>query len=330
MKVILIGAHPPTIGGVSIHVQRLRERLIRAGWTVEVFDPYSRGSSEVPGVFNLRNLSGLVALLRSAVISPAAVCHIHLSHVRQRRVLRVLCFLLRRSKVIFTVHSGSFPERVGELSRDGRADLARIFRCGSAAIAVNDSIGACIRTLESGLQVRTIPAYLSPGDFLLGQARSGLIASGYGTPIYGWDTILDAYRDSGSVEPLHLAFYNTYEPRYFEGLLEKISGIPGVVVHRDLAPAAFLDLLRKCRVFVRATDRDGDSVAVREALALGLEVLATDVVDRPAGCVLFSLGDRAALSALIAETRDAAVRPVPPDFFLEIENLYGAVVAERA
>jgi hypothetical protein len=54
-----------------------------------------------------------------------------------------------------------------------------------------------------------------------------------------------------------------------------------------LSPQAFLAVLDSSDIYIRTALRDGDSVAVREALALGNKVYATDCVQRPSGCVLF-------------------------------------------
>jgi ribosomal protein S2 len=51
---------------------------------------------------------------------------------------------------------------------------------------------------------------------------------------------------------------------------------------------------------VRATATDGDAVAVREAIAMGIPVLATDCVPRPSECQLFKDGDRSKLRELLS------------------------------
>jgi glycosyltransferase involved in cell wall biosynthesis len=58
-------------------------------------------------------------------------------------------------------------------------------------------------------------------------------------------------------------------------------------VHHELC----LALMSRSSVFVRPTFRDGDSISVREALALGLPVVASDIGTRPAGTIVFEPGN---------------------------------------
>ena len=44
-------------------------------------------------------------------------------------------------------------------------------------------------------------------------------------------------------------------------------------------------------LYVRPTSTDGDSVAVREALEAGAQVVTTDVVERPDKCILYHQGN---------------------------------------
>jgi glycosyltransferase involved in cell wall biosynthesis len=57
-------------------------------------------------------------------------------------------------------------------------------------------------------------------------------------------------------------------------------------VHHELC----LALMSRSSVFVRPTFRDGDSISVREALALGIPVVASNVGARPAGTIMFEPG----------------------------------------
>jgi glycosyltransferase involved in cell wall biosynthesis len=76
-----------------------------------------------------------------------------------------------------------------------------------------------------------------------------------------------------------------------EALVEK-SGLKGrVYLGGDLDHDLCLALMARSSVFVRPTFRDGDSISVREALALGVPVVASNVGTRPEGVTLFTAGD---------------------------------------
>jgi len=59
----------------------------------------------------------------------------------------------------------------------------------------------------------------------------------------------------------------------------------------DVDHDACLASISACDVFLRPTLKDGDSISVREALSLGVPVVASRVGTRPAGAILFHPGD---------------------------------------
>ena len=93
-------------------------------------------------------------------------------------------------------------------------------------------------------------------------------------------------------------------------------------LHRPQA----LAVMAVCDVFVRPTLADGDSVSVREALALGRRVVATSVGHRPAEVRLVPPGDAAALAeALVASSTETGAQrsSAAPDGVQRILSLYG-------
>jgi glycosyltransferase involved in cell wall biosynthesis len=66
-----------------------------------------------------------------------------------------------------------------------------------------------------------------------------------------------------------------------------------VLVLRDVDCA--LDVMARAAVLVRASDFDGDANTVKEAMLLGVPVLATDLPGRPPGLELVARGDFRAL-----------------------------------
>jgi glycosyltransferase involved in cell wall biosynthesis len=58
----------------------------------------------------------------------------------------------------------------------------------------------------------------------------------------------------------------------------------------DVPHEACLAVLARSALMVRPTFADGDAISVREALALGVPVVASDAAPRPAGTLVFQTG----------------------------------------
>src|SRR5262249_16737037 len=72
-----------------------------------------------------------------------------------------------------------------------------------------------------------------------------------------------------------------------------------------------MGLIDGCDLLVRSTLADGDAISVREALALGRRVVASDVAPRPPGVCLHRAGDPTDLARALA---DALTAPPPSPF----------------
>jgi glycosyltransferase involved in cell wall biosynthesis len=146
-------------------------------------------------------------------------------------------------------------------------------------------------------RVHVIPAYikedvqpelLSEAFGIIPQGKVKIVTSGYLTRVYNYEILAESIRrlDPGKFHFI-FAFYGKYDKQYEAELMDLLSGYSNITVCRDLSPEAFLAVLASSDVYVRATLRDGDSVAVREALAVGNSVYASDCVRRPPSCIVF-------------------------------------------
>jgi glycosyltransferase involved in cell wall biosynthesis len=75
-----------------------------------------------------------------------------------------------------------------------------------------------------------------------------------------------------------------------------------VLLYGDMPHAITLRMIDESDVLLRTTHYDGDSIAVREALALGTPVIATDTAPRPPDVRLIPARDPAALQVAIEHT----------------------------
>jgi glycosyltransferase involved in cell wall biosynthesis len=74
---------------------------------------------------------------------------------------------------------------------------------------------------------------------------------------------------------------------------------PHIFAIGDVTHDSCLAVIARSDVFVRPTFSDGDAISVREAIALGTPVVASDVVSRPAGTLSFKTGDAGDLALKI-------------------------------
>lgn len=329
-KVVIIGGYPPPFGGITVHIQRLA-RLLSKNYDVKVLDFYGRSVAEDrsgDGIELVRikdnSLKNYVYAIRQ-LCSGHGIVHLHIS--AGSNLLRVLCFVAAKisKKLMLTIHSGSFAARVSEKGVFGRVVLRWVLRCFDRIVVVNPEQKQALKSLGVLTdKVVIIPAYLQEpaGDSprmakQVEQLRSRnhrmLISSGFGLPHYGYHVILQALSTvlQDKKVALILALYNTYDRAYLSELSSLAAVLPNVeyVVLEDSQPEEFNYILAQCDTYIRATTIDGDSVAVREALQHGLNVLCSDCVGRPEGAQLFSLTTQESLLNAL-QTANASRRQV--------------------
>jgi glycosyltransferase involved in cell wall biosynthesis len=293
MKICLIGPFPPPLGGVSVHLNRLRELLEK---DCDVF-AIDESPVKKKKLVNIRKLEifGYLSILFSA-----DVVHVH-SAIRVLRYMHIfMSGVLLRKRTILTIHS----LRVSAISRIEKLLYAKC----NKVIIVNESY----RNLISLDNVVYMPAFLPPKNFgnsIPGQMRewierqrsSGrkIVASNAsrldrynGVDIYGLDMAIELARlHKKNEDKIAIVFvvssiekymdeYESYKRDIAEaGLGEQI-----LLVGKAMN---FPALIREADLVLRLTCTDGDALTIRESIWLGVNVLASDVVERPNGCHLF-------------------------------------------
>jgi glycogen(starch) synthase len=123
-------------------------------------------------------------------------------------------------------------------------------------------------------------------------------------PEYGFDLLLEAMTELRRVHPnAGCVVMGDGEHRKDSMLLVQRAGLEdSMLLAGDLDHEQCLALMSRSDVFVRPTFMDGDSISVREALALGVPVVASNVGVRPEGTTLFEAGNK---SELVERVEDA-------------------------
>jgi len=350
-RILIVGNWPPPLGGVSVHVQRLRSVLQARGAFVSVLEPTLSGPDadpqrhREPGVWRADSHAGFAARL-TALAARSELIHLHtsganaLSWLLVHAVGRAAQALSR--PCIVTFHSGHLPAYV---STPARAVSARI------ALAPYRQIVAVSRDIE--LHLRRIGA---PDERLIVLPAFGLDGHAAADPdepfrsfrqqhqplllamlapgaAYGGAELLEAFRQVLRHHPragLVLYGHGT-DGATLDASLQTLETMPlrlGAV-----SPPIALGMMRACDLFVRPTHVDGDALSVREALAMGARVVATQVGNRPEGVTLCPPADAAALARACL---DALGKPPPstavfgPDGLERLVSLYEQLQGEVA
>jgi glycosyltransferase involved in cell wall biosynthesis len=339
LRVLLLGPLPPPVGGVSMHVRRLRDRLASTGAAVEVADDGARSAAWMPGWLAWR-------LLRHRRHTGALV-HVQSGNWRTRALAAWLGARLGLPTVV-TLHS------FRALDNPRTQRLARLtLRHAAALVAVNGEIrGRCLEYGADPARILVQHAYLDPAEdappalpeplesFIA--ARSPLLtASAFrlrfhqGLDLYGLDLLIElmaGLRKSLPEAGLLFLLPEAGLPEHLAACRRRITelGLKDrfLIWTEALAQTA---VLPRADLLLRPTTTDGDSLSLREALFLGCRVLASDAVARPAGVALFrsrELDDlqRATLAAL-KQPKPAPLRGA--DAWPALSRLYAEVLRGR-
>lgn len=267
------------MGGVTIHVQRLKEYLEKNGIEYE-FKDYKSNS--------------LWALMR--MVSEYDIIHFHVSNPIYQFVLVLLSRLMGK-RIVMTLH-GNYG-RFG-IMKNGLVKSA--IRMADVPIVINrKSFDACNRinthtclipafippqkeeTLQKDVQ-EMIEHYKLDGKMIVSTNASNTATDKHGNDVYGIGFLIQYFKDSADAILVISDPSGNYRRRY-EGLTFSS------VCFIDY-PHPYFQLLKFVDCFVRNTSTDGDALSVKEALYLGVPVLCSDVVDRPEGVQLFKYSDK--------------------------------------
>jgi len=312
IDVAVWGALPPPYGGKTVHIARLIPALLSAGFTVRVYDLVARGRSD-PMVqhFGRRPLRWFLHLMGPQ--TPR--CHYVVGEHPLTLLLATLTKLVRRRKVILCGGGASLERNAIKRSALVRWVTRLAVRHADAYIGASARICALARQLGARPdRVHLIPAFIPPSgeggiprdvrQFLSSHAPR-LIMTGQVGPdpadTYGARAALDYLQRACAVHPnaglifavSSLSQQSDQDVALYRKAVEQ-GGLGGhlFVVARQ---GELWPLTQQCDLFLRPTTSDGDAVSVREALSLGVPVVASDCVPRPPGAVTYRTGDVADL-----------------------------------
>ncbi len=339
MKIMLVGPYPPPHGGVSVHLAGIERRLAAVGIPNKVLDTSRR-----------RSWAGLVgSLVRFAV--DGWTVHFHSNgHNWKDWTIALVCGLAGRpcAGSILSLHSGLAPEYLATAPPLMRTIVRLTCALHKPVICVSPAIRNALASLGVAFEsIEVAPACLGTDRGLT--STSAVIPGGtldanfldwirthqpllstalFFRPEYGFETLVAAlHRLRGRYPALGCVVMGSGENRdSAEKLLRDSDLETSVLLAGDVEHEACLSVMKLSDVFVRATLRDGDSISVREALELGVPVVASRTAFRPHGTILCEAGDAGGLVAAIelalkASDGDETPEDVSPDRAMGMDRL---------
>ena len=288
-----------------MHVWTAHTRRKRAGLPSRVLniDPRAPGSSEYIRV------SGAPGLMRELFrhVRRGWTLNVHTNgHNRKSWLISLACGMAAQlgPGAALTLHSGLAPGYIRRGRNRRRLALRLICMLYTRVVAVNAEIAAAVASLGVPEDRVTIaPAFLpveapqveAPREIESWMARhSPVIASAmFFRPEYGFELLAEA---AGILRETHPAIgclvMGCGEDRErARALIERRGLEDTILLAGDLAHELCLALMKRSSAFVRPSLKDGDSISVREAVSLGIPVVASRVGTRPEGVLLFEPGD---------------------------------------
>jgi glycosyltransferase involved in cell wall biosynthesis len=313
MKVLtLIGPIPEPKGGVSIHISRL-QFIMSESFKIQLIDESPIKKSNV---FNIRSggfFKYINLLVRSDII------HIH-SSSSLLRLIHTLTAKLFFKKTIITLHAFRHKKMM-------QLFINKIIcKICCKVIVVNKEIAKTLKLKEFVIKPAFIPPNLNSEPSIPENVsnwlyenrrknRSILTANAFridfhdGIDIYGVDLCIDALDElvnkKGKKEICmifvvsSLSNKNTAFEKYQRVINEKKLTEYFLLVNQSMS---FVSLIQDCDIVIRPTCTDGDALTIREAQHIGKRIIASDVVERPTGTILFKTRNFHDLALRIEQT----------------------------
>ncbi|GAB6168179.1 glycosyltransferase family 4 protein [Clostridium carnis] len=316
-KISLVGLYPPPIGGISIHIKRLKEYLESIGYEVNL---YNESKEESEGE-NIHNIKSYVSLFIKLLKSDSDIIHFHTINYKVRSILWIFKFITNK-KIILTVHGQSYLDQMKKSNFIIKKMLVYTLQKIDNTIFVDEKNVKFLR--DSGYDMNRIvyiPSFIFPyknnkeevypnivNEFMnspkLKIVINGSIAFYDDNEVYGFYKtlkILKCLLDEGVnnkeiillIAILDSKNLNSKQKEYYDKLKRFIveNNMKENVVIYEVENTELYPIVNNSDLFIRPTIVDGFGVSIAEALFVGTPALATNVCKRPKGTILFNVNN---------------------------------------
>lgn len=350
-----LGFIPPKYGGVSVSIARLIDKLTEDGLLVggfysqenqderviqsELFDPELNLSTK-RFIYEYKRIKRILGQYR--------VLH---SHYSLEHMIYMWSFVhLLHKPLVITVHNSMVKSFYYQSDAVNRFFLKRLANSSHVTwIAVSEQ--AKDELLKLPLTFKTpilvIPPYIpdnckeaeplsSSIQAYIQKHEKRIVFYGHsfmiheGKDVYGFEDALNLYakltKKRGDKVGLVLCLTEDGEKEKIE-ILHQTAARLGIddKIYWQIGPIKNMkSLWNQTDVYIRPTCTDGDSVAVREALDLGVQVVASDVCPRPERTILYRFGDMSDFVGKVISAIEIGHVEADPDYsnYYKLKKIY--------
>ena len=300
---------PPAIGGISVSTARLRDRLVNDGHEVETYNLQMDVPHVAHALWQMLNMFWLPFYVLGK--RKFDIVHLHISGYWRRVWFRLVKPFFKGASIVVTIHGDvanfiNYPfcesvlaaaDRIICVRRGNIALLPKLLKSRSVEIP------AFIMPPASSIAAEKIPE--SVVAFVDEAQRSGcplLVFNGSVVlkepfyDLYGFKemaAIVKRLHDNGIkiaalmiVNDMHL---DASQCAFLQDVESRLDGCGSVMLCSKMQFSLLPLLSRGNAIYVRPTKTDGDSLSVRESLALGAQVVASSAAPRPEGTRCYDL-----------------------------------------
>src|SRR3954469_21235764 len=291
LDVALVGSYPPPHGGQAVHIKNLFEYVRMQGLEAKVFNTGSDKDVRADGVVNV---TSSMSLLRRLLEFRFKLLHVHVSGPEDYGKLVPVWFAatVKRFPWLITIHSGNSASQLRGSNLFRRKISGALLGAAQQIICVNDAIREELSKVVETQAVFVIPPFsLDFSGSPLSAELNAFIANhaplipcvGLYEPAYGFD---HAVRLMSSIREIHrdarlLLIGDMKNADWCRSLIENLHLQNHVKLCGNLPHQECLAAIKRSTLFLRPTRYDGDAISVREALALGVPVIASETDFRP-------------------------------------------------
>ncbi|WP_432407031.1 glycosyltransferase family 4 protein [Wukongibacter sp. M2B1] len=351
--IVQVGPYPPPHGGISVYIKRMKEYLDLMKIDNEVWNVSSRRTFFSEKSTNIRNINLKYVPLYYLFSNETKIIHYSISGKKTKYFIGVFNrTIFRKRRKILTIHGDCVY-----LYNNNDKIMTRCLNSFDVIICVKHGDKEFLENKGITSEIFEIPAYINPIEkeqdrkniprevwSFIDKSKFVITANGCirfykEKDLYGIDMLIDlVYRLKKRNMDVNLLIallgvedQTKEEKSYYKELKDRISNLDlkDKVFIFEVKGTEFYPILQKSNLFIRPTNTDGDAVSLREALHFKAPSIASDVVVRPEGTILFQNRNKCDLEIKVVDVlknydyyKKIAGEIKIKDYAVDVSNIY--------